>query len=367
MTNGVSLDTIKYSPIVRSKQSELLALERMPIDDKAALLPLIDLAAPSKANETKSPEEFVSRNILSLQERLKDFAAIILDSSEIELDLRLANDTHPLLFAGERLKGNDTIVIPVVSLARDADHIKAAIDINAEQVNPIVCVRIEDYDLRTPTRTSKNIKTLITQKFHNNRIIVLYDQRSTVNRDAERMANAIIAIDENIRDIDPIARIVAGCGLPSKISDVVKTHSEDYVPRNEVAMWRHTIEHTPPAGKMIFGDYTIVTPDSVELDWRIISRTIGPKIIYALDTHWFIVRGGPFRLYGWDQYRDLARKVIQLPDFPSGSEMYGDQYIKTRADGHGTIGNPASWLSAGISRHLSVTLHTNLGQSSDDT
>lgn len=322
MFNGILFDSIKYSPIVKSKQCELHALRRAPRSDQLALLPLIDLVAPSKQSETRTPQAFVYKNIIAIPKRLGNFSRVVLDSSEIDLDLRVNNGEHPLLFAAETLQENGTSVIPVIGLARDPSHIAAAKDINEAQEKPVICVRIENYDLQTPTQASARIKALLAKDFREQSVIILYDQRSVVVQNAMSVGNAISAIDRQISNLNPVATIIAGCGFPTKLSDVVTTHSEGYISRIELDIWAHVIANLPGTRKLIFGDYTIVTPDYVELDWKVISRTIGPKIIYTLDKTWFVVRGGPFRIYGRNQYRHLAEQVMLLPDFTHASDLY---------------------------------------------
>lgn len=352
--------TPAYVPIVKSKQSEMLALQHLDNSIKHRILPLIDLTAPNKEKDKADAIKYIEKNIKGLTRYLKGFPVVMLDSSEIDTSIRIAKGHHPLQMAASLLQDAEIEVIPVVGLSRDASHIDAVKKIVEKGKEKVASVRLDDYDLDTPNDSAMKLIELIRGALRGYQIYLLYDFRYVFGKDAVALASRAAAVTSKLNDIQPIATIVAGCGIPEKMVQAVPSRSAGYIPRDEIEIWLQYQRTVTSGHPVIPGDYTTVTPDHVELDWRIIRKTAGPKIVYALENQWFVIRGGAFESHplGHAQYFELAKSVTRLPEYPGGMFSYGDQYISEKSRKQGNCGSAGTWITACVNRHITQTVHT---------
>ena len=102
-----------------------------------------------------------------------------------------------------------------------------------------------------------------------------------------------------------------------------------------------------------FADYTIVPPQFSEMDTRTIAKHLGPNVKYTLEGRWFVSRGKSFQKVGSDQYFDIAKNVVALPEFRGFNASYGEKFIWERASGESSkCGNPEQWITAAVNSHI---------------
>ena len=349
-----------YVPIVKSKQSEMLGLHHLESPIKQRIFPLVDLAAPSKEKDKADAIKYVERNVKGLSRYLNGFSNVMLDSSEMDTGIRVAKGHHPLHEAASLLQEAGIRVIPVVGLSRDESHFDAAKSIAKKNGEKIVSVRLDDYDLDTPSESAIRLIKLMQGTLRDFQIYLLYDFRDVFGKDSAALASRAAAITAKLNDIQPIATIVAGCGIPERMAQAVPSRSAGYIPRDEIEIWLQYQKTVTSGHPIIPGDYTTVTPDHAELDWRIIRKTAGPKIVYTLEDQWFVIRGGAFESHplGHAQYFELAKSVTRLPEYPGGKFSYGDQYISEKSRKQGKCGSAGTWITACVNRHITLTVHT---------
>lgn len=346
-----------YSPFLKSKQSEGLALQRLEDDVRESVLPMIDLAAPTTSKQKEDPPAHVEKNIKSLSRYLGSFARVMIDSSEMDADIRTPNGDHPILAAARALYSKNIDVVPVTGLDRDNGHLDAVATVIKEIEASTIGIRIDQYDLATPTITAKRLKDLLAERFEKTKFILVYDLRTVFGADIDTLKARVVALDEKIVHDQEEMTVVTGSGLPERMAEAVPTKSAAYITRIERNLWSAVKESIGNERKVIFGDYATVTPDYVEVDFALIYKQIGPKIIYALDDDWFVIRGGSFEHHpdGRDQYYAIAKEVTKLEDFSGKDYCFGDFFIDEKANHVGTTGSPSSWVTACVNRHISTT------------
>ena len=351
-----------YSPFLKSKQSEGLALQRLDSHVRENILPLIDLVAPTTEKQKSDPSAHVAKNVKSLVRYLGPFNRVMIDSSEMDAGIRTPDGLHPLLAAGRALNEKDINIIPVTGLDRDEDHMNAVDAVIKEAAANSVCIRIDPYDLETPTHTAKRFHSLLSDKYNDLKIVIIYDLRGIFGVNLETLKSRVLALDIKISHQQEEMTIIAGSGLPERMAEAVPAKSSNYISRVEKTIWSELNSSINQNRNVVFGDYATVTPDYVELDFALIYRQIGPKIIYALDDSWFVIRGGSFEQHpeGRDQYYSLAKEVTKLEDYPGRDYCFGDQFIGEKAEFEGTTGSPASWVTACVNRHVSITARSML-------
>lgn len=350
-----------YMPLLKSKQSEMLALKRLKKEHRDVLLPMIDLVAPSKNVDMANSKTFVANNISKLGGRLQEFSDILLDSSEIDAALRLNGGAHPLSAAAAALEQEGINVIPVVGTSRDAAHIKAVQEVLKSSGGGIICVRVDRYDVRTPTQSASQLKEFLATNFPKTGVILVYDLGDIFGDDPATLSKYLENFDKKIGKDSIELTVVCGSGIPENIRSAVPPKSAGYIDRVELQTFydlRQQFEKNKREGKLIFGDYATLNSGYVELDWALVNRTITPKITYALKNSWFVIRGASFAKHpdGYKQYYSLASEVRKLPDVSSPSFCHGDTYIADRAKKKGTTDSPGSWTGVCVNHHLAVTV-----------
>jgi hypothetical protein len=355
-----------YTPILRNRQSEILAVKRLLLHTKQNCMPLFDLASPSKAKDVEQSQTYVERNIKRLSEALNGFNQIMIDSSELDPSFRLRGGKHPLTEAAQTIKKEGTISIPVSGLHRDDAHMKAVNRIREEISEGLVCFRLDATDIGTATRSYKMLMDIFsTYSIQSTFVILLLDLQSVFGENPELLSLQVSRFINHAQVNKWRGIIIAGYGIPDRIPQSVPVRGQGYIPRVEQEVFFRILEHNPRKD-LWFGDYTSLSPAHVEIDFQIIRKIMGPKVIYALKDSWFVTRGGPFDSHpdGWDQYFKLAANIVALEEFPEDSQYsYGDSYIyERRAIKAIKAGSPGSWITACVNHHITFTadIHASL-------
>lgn len=345
-----------YTPILRNRQSEMLAFRGLAPDVREHMLPLFDVAAPTKNVDRAAAEKYVVNNIARTEKAAHGFSWAFIDSSELNPDFRLPNDIHPLVAAAMAVAKGGARPIPVTGLHRDDAHHEAAKAVLLAG-EPWLCVRLDATDVSTATMTLRSTKALLTKLgLTTERIFLLLDLQGLYGLEVHAVGAPVIRLLGLLRSDRWAGVIVGGYGVPEQLSTAVPPKSKDYLSRIEQDVYIHARPHA--AGLSFwFADYTMLSPSVIELDWRLISKVIAPKALYTLDDAWFVVRGGAFSSHpsGYDQYHDIAADIAALDEFLGPSFSPGDQYIADRVVSTATPGSPATWITACVSHHLSLT------------
>ncbi len=345
-----------YTPILRNRQSEIFAFRGLAPDVRENMLPLFDVAAPTKSADRVASERYVAKNIQRTEKAANGFSWIFVDSSELHPEFRLSGGVHPLIAAAAAVVKGGAHPIPVTGLHRDDGHQEAAKAI-LQQSDHWLCVRLDATDVSTATMTLRSIKSLLADfALTTERALLLLDLQGLHGLEAHVAAMPVIRLLRLLREDRWAGVIVGGYGVPEQLSTAVSPKSQDYLSRVEQDVF---VQASPYAEGLAFwfADYTMLPPSVMELDWRLISKVIAPKALYALDDAWFVVRGGAFSSHpsGYAQYHDIASEIVALDEFSGPDFSPGDQYIADRVASTAKPGSPATWITACVSHHMTFT------------
>lgn len=335
----------------------MLALRHLSAKTKACVAPLIDVASPSRSSDKAEAEAYVARNIANAAKVVSGFPVVLIDSSELDPDFCLAGDAHPLVFAAQSVIDAGVRVIPVTGLHRDKVHLSHASNLQKQVETLGVCIRLDETDVSTTALTNKRISDLISAEAYSpERVYLLFDLQCLWGRHSEAISKQVLRLLRMLSETRWAGIIVGGYGFPDQLSDACSTNESTYIPRVEQDVFSSAAKlalETP----IWFSDYSVLSPSSVELDPRLIRRVMTPKAIYTLDDTWFVVRGGAFSRHpdGYGQYFSIADEIIALAEFSGADFSYGDRYIYERYLRNTTPGNPASWITACVNRHITCT------------
>src|SRR5262245_18007920 len=110
-----------YSPILRNRRSEMLALQYLYDPIRPYVMPVIDVAAPTTAADQAQARRYVARNIEKVGKVVAGFPGVFVDSSELDPDFRLSGDVHPLARAADSVINAGVRPIAVTGLHRDPE------------------------------------------------------------------------------------------------------------------------------------------------------------------------------------------------------------------------------------------------------
>jgi T4 beta protein len=353
-----------YSPILRNRQSELLAIQHLSTSIRRHLMPLLDVAAAAKSTDVAKAATYVERNISRTEKCVTDFPAVFVDSSELPSAMRLSHGLHPLRAIADAISRAGGRPIPVTGLHRDAAHAAEAGAIASEQSEGAICIRLDATDVGTATQTQKRIGDWLEAPTRDPRITyVLLDMQCVYGRDKDVVSKQVLRLLTLLKSHRWAGIIVGGYGVPDQIASAVGSKEQAYLRRIEQDVFLDAAAQQMETPRWL-ADYTTLSPSAVELDWRLIQKVICPKALYALEDSWFVVRGGAFASHpdGHAQYFSIAEEIVALEEYCGADYSFGDAYIGSRANREGTSGSPSSWITACVNHHITFTANAHAGE-----
>lgn len=341
----------------------MLALQHLYDSVRSHVMPVIDVAAPTKTADQAEARKYVARNITRTEKAVSGFPAVFVDSSELDPDFRLPGGVHPLAQAADSISGVGVRPIAVTGLHRDDGHQAEALSIATAQDLPGLCVRLDLTDVSTASLTRKRLQDLLeATPLDQTDVYLLFDLQCLFGQDKEAVSKQVLRLLKLLESETWAGILVGGYGFPDQLAEACATKAQAYLRRIEQDVFRDSaaVEMATPRW---FADYTVLSPSVVELDWRLIRKVMAPKALYTLKDDWFVVRGGAFSSHPdeYEQYFSIADEIVALDEFCGADFSYGDQYISDRHDRVGTPGSPGSWITACVNHHVSFTADAHSG------
>lgn len=346
-----------YTPILRNRQNEMLALKLLSSEIKSCCFPLVDMASPSLTKI--SHQDSILKNLKHVASSLVGFKKVLIDSSELNAKFRLKNNEHPLQSLAKAVESAQCIPVPVTGPHRDEAHWQATLKISHNSNNDLIGIRLDSTDIATASLSLKQLlKIYSSYSIQSKNVILILDLQSVYKAEIDILVKNTLKFINIFKEQEWAGFILAGYGIPDHLTEEIKVRDEGYIPRNEKEVFIK-VAHVAQIENLWFGDFTTLSPMHVELDFdfKLMYKSMGPKVIYTLDDSWFIARGGPFSNHdrGYKQYYDLAKQIISLEDFYGEDYSFGDNYIFERSKDGPTTGNPASWIKACVNHHITLT------------
>jgi len=350
-----------YVPILKAKAGEFTALKNLSNEAKGKITPLIDIP---RINQFRNPEpltleEHLSKVIKEIEDSCDGIGCYFVDLFDLKLDLRIGGNIHPVTYVFGGIRKCGQLAVPTIGLERDDAYIHAVREVVKTDKRG-VCVRLLGEDMESIEELEDQLDELLDDiGIKRPDVHLLLDNRSIFNSSFEKVAQTIIDVLNSLSDIHSWKTItVASGGIPNSISDVVKPRNNGEVFRVGYCLWQALLNRRSEIARIpSYGDYGISPPDMVDLDPRLISGTMGPKIIYADSDRWLIFRGERFKTSGYDQYHSLAQQVVSHPSFSGEQFSYGDTKIFLKANRDEGPGNPYQWVGISANHHITFVAH----------
>lgn len=345
--------TPAYVPILKGKEGEFAALETLQDDVSDRIMPLIEIPTVPYDYANERPSRSIEEHITNVSERLRR----CWDNRPLYIDVPWANDNEggpaPLDVAVRRCEAGGIQAVPVVSRRATPEAIQAAARYS-QATRSGVCVRLFVDDFEEDIEIEGDTRRLLAP-FGDSICDLVLDLA-----DISNSSNPVQLIARSIFNMMPARErwrrvILAAASFPVDLSDV-DAATTTTIPRREWQLWQSLQRRRTglPQQGIIYSDYAIAHPVPRELDPRIM--IMSASIRYTTDEDWLVIKGRNVRQYGFEQYFDLCRTLVERPEYRGPTFSWGDQYIERCAARAIGPGNATTWRKVGTNHHITVVV-----------
>jgi len=346
-----------YVPILKGKEGEFAALEELKADVRRRLMPLIEIPAVPYDYVNERPAKTLQEHVSGIAKRLKRCwpdNPLYLDLPWFGADERLEDGSVAMECVLADSKSNQLQVVPVVSRQSSSAYLTAVSRHHTEE-GPAACLRLTVQDFEEDVDLIVEVEKLLARLDlpDPSAMDLMLDLEDLGTDDGKAVLIARSLFSMIPRKDDWKRIILVAASFPEDLSDV-EASDITRLSRREWTLWS-TLQKRPsalPRRDMIFGDYAIAHPIPKELDPRVM--LMSANIRYTAARNWLIVKGRNVRQYGFEQYFELCRELVQLPEYSGRPFSWGDQYISDCADGMVGPGNATTWRKVGTNHHLTL-------------
>jgi hypothetical protein len=346
-----------YVPILKGKEGEYAALEALSTDIKGLLMPLIEIPAIPYDYANERPAKSLDDHIAEIPERLKKACTtmpIYLDLPWFGEDETLANGQTACEAILTRCSELGVTVIPVLSRDNTPAYLAAAKG-HAVSTGNGTCVRllVEDFEeeVDLSAEIDRILNCALSVDIGSTDLIIDLDD---LGANAGRAALVARSVFSMIPNKDAWRRIIlAAASFPEDLSDV-SAATIVRLPRHEWDLWK-MLQRKPdllPRRDLLFGDYAMAHPVAKTLDPR--TMRMSANIRYTTQDDWLVIKGRNVRQYGFSQYFDLCRLLVERPEYSGRAFSWGDGYIADCAEHIQGPGNATTWRKVGVNHHLTL-------------
>jgi hypothetical protein len=331
-----------YTPILKYKQGERLAVQDLSDTVKQRLLPLFCIM------ELKNPGDLVNSLLRTWGKDLPFF--IDFHPAATGTRDKYINDFFVLA------KEQELSAIPVIQAHYDKTYIKAIKKAGA-LIKSGYALRITDPDVDDLIEVLDMVHEVVGVRDKDLDVIIdlgHLPRSSTITKAYSTIANNLLSVlnPSKFRNV-----IAAGGSFPEALTGIPKNQISE-LQRNEWMIWE---EVHKKHRSVLFGDYGIDDPNIAQGD----RFTIVPTIRYTSGDSWFIVRGeyDPKQPYDFTQFHRLSKVLVRSKLYCGPAFSWGDNRIKECADrtctgsDHCNHGNLSSWVRISTNHHLTYVVN----------
>lgn len=354
-----------YTPFLKFKQNEILALAELPRHVSTSMCPFFDVPRPQNQTEVSIVAR-LNLGVSKLSPRLPRMSFYI-DNYDLDDSIPIGG-LPQYQYILNAVAGFD--VIPVIALNRSADHNVAALGFMSGRTRKELALRLTRGDLDSYGLTKLLLSPLWSQMIAagTQSVHLILDLR-IISEDLDPLVEILRSFLTSFKNDFTVSKIVvSGSSLSPLIGDVVSTHSENEIDRLEAILWSKLRLKLPSfiLNILDYGDYGHVSPEysDADLDPRILRSVSTPKVFYTHGSKLHVIRGGSFKTTpsGNGQFYQIADALVQKKFYRGAGYSYGDSYIydrsfhaKPRASKGGSQG---SWIKATQNSHILYIVNT---------
>lgn len=338
----------QYVPILKWREGQYIALERLKAKIKEQLCPLLVIPPVEFDFEEWRPKKTVEEHIAPFPDRyLKKWGKnkAFIDLHDSLYSEFMSDGRHILHYVFEELNEKDCRPVPVVKISNDAAYwgiIKSII--STQKLG--AAFRLNLADLMQPSANSVISKKIDFLKVERTEIDLILDLEQPESFEPYTVfANAIKVALSRISQLQEFrSLIIAGVSI-----EMPGPRSTVEVTRHEWMLYQELITIFSSIRTPTFGDYTIESPEFIQEDMRRLNPA--GKIIYTTDNSWYISKGTKFR-GNEGQMTDHCRNVVNSGFYQGSSYSFGDKRIMDTLNGIENNGNLGTWKKVGVNHHI---------------
>jgi hypothetical protein len=346
-----------YVPVLKGKEGEFSALESLTSEVRSRLMPLIEIPDVPYDYANERPAKTLDDHVSGIAARLRKCwpeGRLYLDLPWFEQDEYLSDGRVAIDGVLSECARLEVKAVPVISRASSMNYVSAAgrysvIGGTGACIRLVVSDFEEDVDL--DTEVDRLLEWLGGTSISLTDLVIDLEDLGTDSGRALLIARSVFSMiprKEKWRHI-----VLAAASFPEDLSDV-DAATTTLLPRREWELWK-TLQkrrNVLPRADLIFGDYTIAHPAPKELDPR--TMRMSANIRYTAPNQWLVLKGRNVRQYGFDQYFELCKILVQRPEYCGSTFSWGDTYIADCAEGITGPGNATTWRKVGTNHHLTL-------------
>jgi hypothetical protein len=345
-------DKLHYVPILKWRQGEYLALERLTNSIKDWCTPLFELPVEPWDFETSKPKKTLDEHVEKLGARLKKNWGVrrcFFDSCHIPGDAKTSDGRHHVLkmFALTRSAGANAI--PVTGIRRNTSFQTAIAQVMRKDGNG-ACIRLhpEDFEGGLNTALPRLLKLLDGTPGEVDLVIDSEAEVSSMPKAQSLVWAGYVRALPNVKDWRSVT--VAGSSFPSSLTPPNNFRPTGDLDRHEWNAYAALVGRTLPR-MPTFGDYAAAAFKTEFLDPRYIDPNA--KVKYTIDGKWVVAVGKKVRATGRGQYQELCKAIRnRMPKvFEGKGYSWGDDFIADCAAGKGN-GGTSTWPSVATNHHV---------------
>ena len=346
-----------YVPILRWKEAERKALQKIFDTDREHITPLIESITPqpNSKGQLKTVSQLAAEIPITIAECWGQ-KPIFFDAHLPRHDPHLGQEDTLLQDVINHGKQRNLTIVPVTGLSRLPAY-QSAVASAVALMGLGVCIRLTPADILDTALPAKlqSLVGLLKQK--QTAVDLLIDFRTIFGVQAPNWSDALSRIPE----LKHWRTLIAASGAFPQ--DLTRTNDGEPMrpgdhpfPRRDWTNWASQMQQWSLPRRPFFSDYTI--------QWALQQKpiqvpNISASIRYTCEDHWLVMRGQGMLTEGSagaKQYPAHAKRLVRKKEFCGGTYSAGDAYIeqKSREDLQKIkkTGNARTWIEAGINHHL---------------
>jgi len=348
-----------YVPILKAKDGEYGALRTLLSSVRTALTPLLEIPPVDWDYKEQRPKKTIGQHLEKVGKKIERAwghnRPLFVDLLWIPDGERMANGEHPLHYVFRCVRACGVEAIPVVGLLRANEYLQTCREIVTQDSSGI-CVRIQREDFAEfddVAQTVESVLSTVASDVRNADLVL--DLGALTPGERYLDSQAVISLINQLPELCHWRTFtIAATSFPKNLLGLPPSDSS-LIPRQGWTLWKDILRSGDQLARIpTFGDYAISHPEPAEVDPRIMRPSA--SIRYACENAWLVLKGRNLRDYGYEQFHEVCRELVQRTEYSGRQFSWGDEYIDDCAAERVGTGNLTTWRKVGTSHHLAFVV-----------
>ncbi|MEW6652915.1 MAG: beta family protein [Bacteroidota bacterium] len=337
----------QYAPILKCKEGEFKALNKLSATQKNHVVPIIDIVD----HPVKSFEDQIKATLNYLTKWDSD-RLMYLDGYMVQEGELIFSGQHYMQYVFDELNKTAFNIIPVISNTTNTDYNEVIKNILLKD-HKGVCVRIfrsEMRDINYELDTILNFLEITPAS-----VDLLLDLESvddlTIN---EILDWSVKTISEIKHILKYRSLIISGGNFPINLIKL-KADQVHVIQRKQWLAWQKICSSSDIERIPAYSDYAISHPQISEFGVGIPNASA--SIRYTNESDYIIYRGKGTRQHSFDQFFQIAESLINSDEYYGKLHCPGDEFIYQCGTEKEKPGSLTTWRWVGTIHHLTVVVN----------